>query len=69
MKDLTNFIWIARDGNGSLYMYFQEPVRNNITLPNWKGGTYVCIDGTPLDEDFEALSFDDGPIRISISKE
>lgn len=69
VKDSTNFIWIARDGNGSLYMYFQEPVRNNITLPHWKGGTYVCLDDTPLDDYFVSLSFDDGPVKITLSKQ
>lgn len=59
-------VWIARDGDGSLYMYFQEPYKGRITVPNWQGGVYVNLDGTVLDDVFSWLCYEDGFVNCDI---
>ena len=55
-------MWVARDCDNSLYLYEEEPVKEE--------GFYCCIHHTQimeLDEDlFPELSYEDGPKQAKL---
>ena len=60
--------YIAKDKDDRLFIHFNEP-KMNIQKSNWQSYPYssmICIDNSPLAEQFTDLSFEDGPVRIKI---
>lgn len=64
-------IWIARDSDLRLYMFFSEPFLDNISGGHWQTYPYqnmINIETTPLAEMFKNLKFSDKPIRMKMFK-
>jgi len=61
-------IWIARDIDGRLFMYFAEPVFDG---HHWKTDRYssmIDISNTELDETYKALGYKDKPLKMKLRK-
>lgn len=59
-------VWIARDSDGSLWITFSEPKKQNMSLASWWSSNGTDVSGTSLDREFETLKFGDGPVCMHI---
>lgn len=61
-------VWIARDIDGRLFMYFVEPVFSGTYWKADKYSSMVDISNTELDETYKSLSCKDGPLKLKLRK-
>lgn len=64
MAKLT--IWIARDGDGRLFIHFEQPRMMNLSLKSWTSHSYSDVTGTPLDDAYADLTVENGPVKRTI---
>ena len=61
-------IWIARDIDGRLFMYFVEPVFGGAHWKTDKYSSMVDISNTELDETYKTLGYKDKPLKLKLRK-
>ncbi len=62
-------VWIARDENGQLFMYFNEPIIDYTSGIHWQSFPYkhmVNIDSTPIAEKLKDLKYTDKPVKAKL---
>lgn len=59
-------MWVARDKDGTLFLYGYKPTRHDKTWFNWNGGLHPYnIIELPSDL-FSNITWETGPVEISI---
>lgn len=61
--------WVARDEDGDIFLYFEKPEYDIVTLRHYVAhvGMYLDVSNTPIDKKYSHLTIEDGPILVVIN--
>lgn len=60
-------VWLARDKDGDLYMYFVKPVEDYVSPSFWRSTEYVNVTNTSIDKESSCISPGSEPVECTLA--